>query len=80
MKTEKARSIGASTVIDARTAVSAVRVLIGSSLSLGGPLERSQRAVPEPVQVVAQLRDALRVELVDAAGADRFVGDQARRP
>src|SRR5207248_7070701 len=41
-------------------------------------LERPQRAIPEPIQIAAQLIEALWVHVVDPPGPDRRVIDEAR--
>jgi hypothetical protein len=41
-------------------------------------LECRQGSVPEPVEVLAQCRDAFGVELIDPAVADLSVNDQSR--
>src|SRR3954452_24425207 len=77
VKTEKARSIGASTTIECCVVVSDACVLIRSpSLVLDGRLVGGERLVPEVVEVSAQQAQSLGIDLVDAPGADSLVDDQ----
>jgi hypothetical protein len=83
VNTAKARSIGASTTIDALTAVwTSVMVLSLSVLffvlRFDSFLERLQCGAPEALEIVPQPGKPTGVEAVDAARADLDVAHQAR--
>src|SRR5271169_1683544 len=77
VNTENARSMGASTTIDVRTAVSVaciVACLLVVPFNCG--LECGQGLIPELVEVGAQGADAVQTHLVNAAVAVGPVDDQ----
>src|SRR5665213_696079 len=69
--------MGASTAIDACTAVSALCVVMGLLISLlDGRLEGRQGSVPELVEVHTQSIHPGRVELIDATGTNGQVDNE----
>src|SRR3954471_3561566 len=78
VNTANARACGASTTTLCRTAIPACCCsTIALLLLLGCIAKRRERLVPERVEVGAQVGQCLRIHLVEAAGADLAVDDQA---
>src|SRR5581483_3246535 len=77
-KASNACSIGASTTIDVRTAVSVAWMLTSLLLArlLGDGLVRRERLFPEPLELRAQLRQPVGIDAVDALPAGLPVDHQ----